>query len=170
MNMVYRHVLLSSNECVCVCVCVCVCMCVSMCACMLMCACMHVYMCFPSSVLLAVHTVSFTFHIFYLGFFHSLLCSVSVLWTQHKQEKQMLRQLIFKCKVAKIMLVMSPKDTRVTQSILCLMFITYTRTIQCLNYSGQEFKNSFSLWFWHTCDLETRSSNLVWIDRPQASL
>ena len=33
---------------------------------------------------------------------------------------------------------MSLKDTSVTQSILCLIFLMYVRTIQCLNYSRQE--------------------------------
>ena len=39
-----------------------------------------------------------------------------------KQEEKMLRQLTFKCKIAKIVLVMSLKYTPVTQSILCLIF------------------------------------------------
>ena len=49
-------------------------------------------------------------------------------------------------------------------------------TIQCLKYSGQEFKKhnlqKSTLSFWHTCDLETqsRSLNLEWQYRPQARL
>ena len=36
----------------------------------------------------------------------------------------------------------------------------------------QESKTQCSIWFWHTCDLETRSrsANLVWLGRPQARL
>ena len=40
-----------------------------------------------------------------------------------KQEEQMLRQLTFKCKIAKIVLVISLKYTPVTKSILCLIFL-----------------------------------------------
>ena len=51
---------------------------------------------------------------------------------------------------------MSLKDTPVRQRMLCMTFWVYVRTIQRLNYSGQEHTR-------HTCDLETRSrsSNLV---------
>ena len=43
-------------------------------------------------------------------------------------------------KLKKITLVMSLKDTPVTQSILCLIFLMYVRIIQCLYYGGQESK------------------------------
>ena len=35
----------------------------------------------------------------------------------------------------------------------------------------KNLKTIYSLWFWHTCDLEIRLrlSNLVWIARPRAS-
>ena len=36
---------------------------------------------------------------------------------------------------------MSLKYTLVTESFLCLTFLMYVRTIQHLNYSGQESKN-----------------------------
>ena len=38
------------------------------------------------------------------------------------------------------------KYTPVTQSILCLTFSTYLRTIQCLNYGGQEPKTQFAVY------------------------
>ena len=59
-------------------------------------------------------------------------------------------------KLKTIVLVMSLKDTPVRQRMLCMTFWVYVRTIQRLNYSGQEHTR-------HTCDLETRSrsSNLV---------
>ena len=40
---------------------------------------------------------------------------------------------------------MSPKYTPVTQSILCLIFLMYVRTIQCLNCGGQESKEQFAV-------------------------
>ena len=69
--------------------------------------------------------------------------------------------------------VNSALSTHITQSILCLIFLMYVRTIQHLNYSGQESKKAVChLRMWHTCDFETRSrsSNLVWIGRPQTRL
>ena len=56
----------------------------------------------------------------------------------------MIRQLTFKCKILKIVLVMSLKYTTVTQSMLCLIFLMYVRTMQCLNYSRQESKKKFA--------------------------
>ena len=40
---------------------------------------------------------------------------------------------------------MSPKYTPATQSILCLIFLMYVRTIQCLNCGGQESKEQFAV-------------------------
>ena len=61
-----------------------------------------------------------------------------------KQEEQTLRQVTLKCKIEekKKIMLMSPKDTSVTQSILCLIFLMYVRTIQLLNCGGQESKKT----------------------------
>ena len=51
----------------------------------------------------------------------------------------MLRLLTFKRKIEKNS-VSSLKYTPVTQSVLCLIFLMYVRSIQHLNYGGQESK------------------------------
>ena len=96
----------------------------------------------------------------------------------------LLRWLTFKCraksndshssaKLKKKSVSNVSQITSDTQSVLCLTFLMYVRTIKSLNYGGQESKGTIcNLWFLHTCDLETRSKSsiLVWIGRPQARL
>ena len=45
-------------------------------------------------------------------------------------------------KLKKIMLAMSLKDTSVTQSVLCLIFLMYVRIIKRLKQSGRESKKT----------------------------
>ena len=88
-------------------------------------------------------------------------------WCFAKQKEQMLQWLTLKYTTGKI--VSSLLNTQQSHSVLCMIFLMHVATIQCLNYSGQESKKKkikklwFMNWFWHTCDLETRSwsSNLV---------
>ena len=56
------------------------------------------------------------------------------------QEEHTLRQLTFKCKITKIVLVMSLKYTPVTQSLMYLDLFNVSSTHAPLNYSGQESK------------------------------
>ena len=63
-----------------------------------------------------------------------------------KQSKQMLEQLILKCKTGEKMLVMSLKYAPVMQSILCLMFSMNVAAMHCSNYSGQESKHQFAVY------------------------
>ena len=84
----------------------------------------------------------------------------------------MLRWLTFKCKVEKIVLVMSLTCYPVTQSIPCLIFLMSVRTIQRLNYGGQESTKQFAV---NDSDTpvtlkQTRSSNLVWIASPPSKV
>ena len=46
----------------------------------------------------------------------------------------------------KNVLVMSPKYKLVTQSILCLISLTYVVTLRCLNYTGQESKQQSAVY------------------------
>ena len=60
----------------------------------------------------------------------------------------MLRWLTFKSKIEKkIVLVMSLEYRPVTQSILCLIFSMYVRTIQYLNQGGWESQKQFAVYY-----------------------
>ena len=87
-------------------------------------------------------------------------------------EEQTLRRLTFKCKVTKIVLVMSLRHMPVTQSIPYLIFSMCAATMHCKTTVDQNLKTICRFQFWHTCDLEirARSSNLVGIARSQARL
>ena len=80
-----------------------------------------------------------------------------------KEEDKMVRWLTVKCITDENVLVMSLKYTPVTQSILWLIFLMCVKTMQHLNYSGQEMLNLkkketiCSLLFWHTCYLGTNT-------------
>ena len=77
-------------------------------------------------------------------------------------------------KLQKSLLVMSLIYTSHTKHIVLDLFeFNVCRNYAPLNYSGQEStKTICSFWFWHTSNLEirSRSSNLVWIAKPQARL
>ena len=72
--------------------------------------------------------------------------------THLQQEEQALRGLTFKCKIKKkkkspVSFVSEKvKYTPVVQSIPCLIFLMYVRTIQRLNYVGQKSKILFTVY------------------------
>ena len=77
----------------------------------------------------------------------------------------LLRRLTFKCKIKKKKKV-SLKNTPVTQSILCLIFLICVKTIQRLNCIGQELKKNLQFmiltYLWHWNEVKVFKFGLNW--------
>ena len=75
---------------------------------------------------------------------HALTCTSLLPLLQNKNKCSDDSQTSTKLK--QTVLVMSLKQTHVTQSILSLKFLIYVESMHCLNYSGQESRKQFAVY------------------------
>ena len=92
-------------------------------------------------------------------------------WDKIRQEQQMLRWLTFKCKMTKIVLVMSLAHQS-HKAYSAWWFQCVQKTMHPWTTVDMDLTTICSWWFWQTCDLQirSRSSNLLYTARPVGRL